>query len=252
MKIIVSNIQRFSLHDGPGIRTTVFFKGCNLKCPWCSNPENMNFEIEKYIDGNEEKYYGYEIELEDLEKEIIKDKAFYETGGGVTFSGGEPLLQFDKIESLLKNLKEKNINICIETALSVKEELVEIAIKYVDEFIIDIKILDKDNVNKINGNVKLYESNIKKVFESGKRVIFRIPLAKKYIATEKNIKLILDFLKQYKPDKVEIFKIHNLGEKKYKTLNRKMTNIENISEEDIEKIKNKIEDLGIKTEICKI
>ena len=178
MKVIVSNIQRFSLHDGPGIRTTVFFKGCNLKCHWCSNPENMNFEIEKYKDGNEEKFYGYEIELEDLEKEILKDKAFYETGGGVTFSGGEPLLQFDKIEPLLEKLKKENINICIETALSVREELVDIAIKYVDEFIIDIKILDKDNVNKINGNIELYESNIKKIFESGKKVIFRIPLAK--------------------------------------------------------------------------
>ena len=252
MKVIVSNIQRFSLHDGPGIRTTVFFKGCNLKCLWCSNPENMNFEIEKYKDGNEEKFYGYEIELEDLEKEILKDKAFYETGGGVTFSGGEPLLQFDKIEPLLEKLKKENINICIETALSVREELVDIAIKYVDEFIIDIKILDKDNVNKINGNIELYESNIKKIFESGKKVIFRIPLAKDYIATENNIELILEFLKHYKPDRVEIFKIHNLGEKKYKTLNREMTDIENISEEDIERIKEKIENIGIKTEICKI
>ena len=61
MKVIISNIQRFSLHDGPGIRTTVFFKGCSLKCPWCSNPENINFNIEEYYENDEKKYFGYEI-----------------------------------------------------------------------------------------------------------------------------------------------------------------------------------------------
>ena len=74
MKVIISNIQRFSLHDGPGIRTTIFFKGCNLKCPWCSNPENIDFEIQEYEYQKEKGIYGYEIELEQLEKEILKDK----------------------------------------------------------------------------------------------------------------------------------------------------------------------------------
>lgn len=76
MKVIVNDIQRFSLHDGPGIRTTIFFKGCNLKCPWCSNPENIDFKIVEYNYQNQKGTYGYEIELEDLEKEILKDKRF--------------------------------------------------------------------------------------------------------------------------------------------------------------------------------
>ena len=217
MKVIVTNIQRFCLHDGPGIRTTVFFKGCNLRCPWCSNPENINFEIENYEDDNKKAVYGYEIDLASLEKEILKDAAFYENGGGVTFSGGEALFQFDKIEPLLQNLKKQNINMCLESALTTPEHFVDIALKYIDEFIIDIKILDEENINKINGNEKIFKSNIEKVFANNKKVTFRIPLAKDYIVTEKNINLILEFLSKYKPNKVEIFKIHNLAEKKYKT-----------------------------------
>ncbi len=77
MKVIVSDIQRFSLHDGPGIRTTVFFKGCNLRCPWCSNPENLEFNIIPYEYENEKGTYGYEITLEELEKEILKDKRVF-------------------------------------------------------------------------------------------------------------------------------------------------------------------------------
>lgn len=252
MKVLVTNIQRFCLHDGPGIRTTIFFKGCNLRCPWCANPENIDFKIQKYEYQSENGRYGYEIELDDLEKEILKDKQFYENGGGVTFSGGECLLQFEKIEPLLKILKEKKINTCIETSLVVPENLVDIAIKYIDEFIIDIKILDKDNVNKINGNAQLYTKNIKKIFDNNCEVVFRIPLVPQYTTTDKNLEEILDFFKIYKPTKVEIFKIHRLGEKKYRTLQMRMPNFQEIKDNDIKKIKKSIEDLGIITEYIKI
>ena len=142
MKVRVSNIQRFSLHDGPGIRTTIFFKGCNLKCPWCANPENIDFMPTPYINDNtkEEGIFGYEVEALELYEEIIKDKEFYKlNNGGVTFSGGEPMLQMRQLEPLLQKLKEEKINMCIETALQVPKELVEIAQKYIDEFIIDTK-----------------------------------------------------------------------------------------------------------------
>lgn len=252
MKVIVTNIQRFCLHDGPGIRTTVFFKGCNLRCPWCSNPENLSFEIENYEYKNEKGTYGYEIDLQSLEKELLRDKTFYETGGGVTFSGGEALFQFNKIKDLLSNLKKQRINMCVETALTVPSDLVDIAIEYMDEFIIDIKILDKDNINKINGNIELFISNINKIFNAKKNVTFRIPMAPNYIYTEKNIECILKFLEKYKPNKVEIFKIHNLADKKYKTLGKKIMRFDDITQEQLEEIKEKIEFLKVNVEICKI
>ena len=252
MKIIVSNIQRFCLQDGPGIRTTVFFKGCNLNCPWCSNPENINSNIESYRENNEINTYGYEISLEDLEKEILKDQLYYKSGGGVTFSGGECLLQFEKIEELLKRLKENRINICIETALSVPQKYVDIAVKYVDEFIIDIKILDEDNINKINGNVQLYLNNIQEVFKNNKKVIFRIPLVPNYILTDKNMKKIIEFIEKYKPSKVELFKIHRLGEKKYKTLGKIMPEFEEVNDYIINEIEEKIKSMDVDVEYIKI
>ena len=141
MTVRITNIQHFSLHDGPGIRTTVFLKGCNLTCPWCCNPENINYEIEYYIEDGIEKEFGYDISLEDLEKEILKDQVYYENDGGVTFSGGEPLLQIKLLEPLLKSLKEKEINICFETALSVPLENLKLAIEYADELFIDVKFI---------------------------------------------------------------------------------------------------------------
>lgn len=249
MKIKVTNIQRMCFHDGPGIRTTVFLKGCNLCCPWCSNPENIDFQIQDY--GNNKKY-GYEIELENLKKEILKDKQFFKNNGGVTFSGGECLLQFSELEPLLKELKKEGINICVETALTVPTELVDIAIKYVDEFYIDLKIIDETATRKINGQPELYIKNVKKVLSHNKIVVFRIPLVPAYTYTISNIEKIIQFLKENKANNVEIFKIHNLAEKKYKTLNKLMPKFETISEEKLNELKERIQNIGVNCKIIKI
>ena len=131
--ILITNIQRFSLHDGPGIRTTVFLKGCSLRCPWCSNPENLVGVQQKYIKDGVEGVYGKWYTNDDLYKEIMKDKEFYNVvdspsekisttslllsphlldklPGGVTFSGGECLLWIDKLEEILGRLKEEGID----------------------------------------------------------------------------------------------------------------------------------------------
>ena len=235
--IRITNIQHFCLQDGPGIRTTVFLKGCNLKCPWCANPECISFNFE-----NNDKYKGYDISLDNLESELLKDEFYYSVNdGGVTFSGGEALLQIKKLEPLLISLKNKNINICFETALMTNLESVKIASKYADEFLIDVKIMDKDYCKKvIGGNIDLFYNNLDFLFSKTNNIIFRIPLANEYTLNKKNIALIESFLKKYNPDKVEIFKVHNLAKKKYELLDKQFFNLSDVSDEDVDHVYNKL------------
>ena len=249
MAVRITNIQHFSLDDGPGIRTTVFLKGCNLTCPWCCNPENISFEIEEYNHNNQKEYFGYDISLEELEKEILKDEVFYsENDGGVTFSGGEPLLQIKELEPLLKSLRTKNINICFETALSVPSELLEMAIEYIDEIFIDVKILDKNDAkNVLNLDLDLYFDNLELINSSNlnkENVIFRIPLNNEYTLREENIKLILKLIERYPDFKVEIFKTHNLAESKYESLEKEFNQFSKVSDELIDEIYDKIKKLN--------
>ena len=252
MKVIVTNIQRFCLHDGPGIRTTIFFKGCNLRCPWCSNPENIDFNIQEYIYNGKKGIFGKEYSLDELEKEILKDKRYYSTGGGVTFSGGEPLFKMKSIEPLLTKLKSMGINMCVETALTVSDENIDIAINYIDKFIVDIKILDETVQEKINGDRELFLKNVQKLFKNNKKVIFRIPLVPDYTYTKSNINEIINLLKQYKPEKVELFQIHNLSEEKYKSMNLKIRNFEKIKKEEMNELCENIKQIGIECNIIEL
>ena len=239
MTIRITNIQHFSLHDGPGIRTTVFLKGCNLKCPWCANPECISSEIQ----GE----FGYDISLEKLEQEILKDKPFYETGGGVTFSGGEPLLQINNLESLLKSLKNKKINICFETALFVPEKYLKIAKKYSDEFIVDIKMVDSRNCKEvIGGQINQFLNNLKLL--DLEKTTFRIPVTKFSL---KDTELILDLLKKYKPKHLEIFELHNLAKSKYEILNKEQY-YEKIEDKQINEFYEKLKEIIPNAELIEI
>lgn len=256
MKVRVSNIQRFCLNDGPGIRTTVFLKGCNLRCPWCANPENLEYQKQKYYNKNTDDYgtFGYDIELDDLFLELMKDEFYFQkNSGGVTFSGGEPLLQFERLEPLLKRLKKHNINICVETALNVPSYLVEIAMKYVDEFIVDIKILNKEVAKKVlNGDIELYYKNLEIISKKMKIYTFRIPLINEYTLTKDNLNLIIELLKKISCDKVEIFKVHNLAESKYQSIGMEIIKFISVTDEMLDSVYLEISKLGIHVEIIKI
>lgn len=256
MTVRVTNIQHFSLHDGPGIRTTVFLKGCNLNCPWCCNPENISFEIEKYFEKGLNKEFGYDISLNELEKEILKDEIYYNNGeGGVTFSGGEPFLQIANIIPLLKSLKNKGINICFETSLSINSNLVLMAIDYIDEIFIDIKLLEKEKTfNILNLNLDLYLNNLEIINNSDikkENITFRIPLNMEYTLNKKNIDQIINLLKRY-PYKVEIFKTHNLAENKYKLLDKKQVEIKELSDNQINDFYNQIKEITENVEIISL
>lgn len=236
MKVKITDIQHFSLHDGVGIRTTVFLKGCNLKCPWCANPECISPKIEKG--------FGRCISLDEIETEILKDKPYYETGGGVTFSGGEPLLQIKELEELLKRL---DINICFETALFVNENLVKMADKYADELIVDIKMLNPENTkNILGGNVEQFLSNLN--FIDLSKTTFRIPTTEYSLDDED---LILELLNKFKPKKVEIFKLHTLAKRKYEILEKDFYK-KQVSDEEINDFYIKLKEINDNVEIINI
>lgn len=244
MSVRITNIQRFSLHDGPGIRTTVFLKGCNLHCPWCCNPENIDFNIEHYVENGLEKDFGYDIDLDDLEKEILKDAPYYNKGkGGVTFSGGEPLLQIKKLEPLLKRLKDNKVNICFETSLSANEEFLSIALDYADFVYVDIKLLSNPSI--INLNVDSYYKNLELLAKSNvSDVVFRIPLNYEYTLKDENIDMVLDLIKKYPNFDVEIFKTHNLAETKYEKLNKDFVPFKEVCDDDMDRIYKKIKEFN--------
>ena len=243
MKNIITNIQRFCLQDGPGIRTVVFFKGCNLNCPWCSNPENISFEIEKSIDNK--IIYGKEYSVEELYKEIVKDKIYYDKDGGVTFSGGEPLFHSFEIKELLKKLNKDNISVAVETTATTPVKYLKEIIDYVDYFLIDIKILYKEDSSKININIDNFYNNIKILEENNKKIFYRIPLVRGYTYTKENIELIKKFLNDNNVKEVDVFNVHELGSSKYELLGRKINHFDLLNAEDFEHLKKEFNDIKI-------
>lgn len=251
--ITVSNIQRFCLHDGPGIRTTVFLKGCSLHCPWCANPENIKADIEKYIDNGKEAFYGKKMLLSEIYSECLKDKSFYGNDGGITFSGGEPLLHIELYEPLLQKLKEANISLCAETALFFNANSVELAARYFDYFCVDIKILDSGKCKTLlGGNIEVYKKNVEYLLSTGKDIQFRVPLIPPFTTELENINAIADFCTEHKITNLELIKGHNLAQKKYQLLNREMYNTPDLGQLKLDNIQETFLKAGIQTKVCKI
>lgn len=255
MSIRVTNIQRMCFDDGPGIRTTVFLKGCSLHCPWCSNPENILYEKQEYrqLGKAECRVYGNDYESEELLEELSKDRKYWGLDGGVTFSGGEPLLQAEKLETVWRKLKEEKIHLAMETALFVPENQIEIAEKYIDFFYVDVKILGKKMCkNILGGNVTQYLKNVKRLTELNKNICFRVPCSKEYVLNAENRKYLLDFFKNYQSFSVEIFGIHDLGKSKYEMLGSKMPKFQEVTQDDLEQLKLELIQIGCNVKIISI
>lgn len=256
IKGTIFDIERNSYVDGPGIRTTVFFKGCNLKCEWCHNPESQskNMEIMFYRDkckycgkcrdvcpnknkkctfcGNCELYCpndarkicGAEYTAEEVFKQVAKDKHFYETsGGGVTFSGGECMLQTEFLLSLLKLCRANGIHTAIDTAGHVSWQCFEKVLPFADLYLYDVKCFDSEKHLKYTG-VKndLILNNLKKLLKARRNVWVRVPVIGGFNDTACEMKRIKAFLDECgKPEKVELLPYHAMGEHKYAALGRK-------------------------------
>lgn len=251
--IRITNIQRMCFHDGPGIRTTVFLKGCCLHCPWCSNPENVSYEIQEYDDNGNKGKYGRDVSTEELFTELMKDKGFWGSDGGVTFSGGEALLQSRELIPLLKRLHEEGVNVAVESSLFIPGDNFTDALEYIDYLIADVKVLDNAKCHDIlGGNIDIYRKNVDYSYNKGKLMLFRIPLCYEYTFGEEDKNKLIEFIGKYIDVPVEIFAIHNLGEKKYLSLGKTPWTGEMVREEDIVSFQKQLITLGADCKIIKI
>ena len=270
MKInaVICDIKHFSVQDGPGIRTTVFFKGCPLHCLWCHNPESIAPKPElgifhdkcklcgncalvcschKIINGTHEfdrknctacgkcseiclygalELYGREISLEDAVNAVLEDRDFYEeSGGGVTVSGGEPLLQVDFNVEFLSALKKENINTAVDTCGQIPWSSFEKIIPFADMFLFDFKHVDSAKHKELTGcGNELITNNLIKLSESGKAIEIRMPLIPSLNCSDEDIHAAGAFLKDIRNIKVlKLLSYHAFASSKYKAIDRNNT-----------------------------
>ena len=242
MKGMISGIKRMEIHDGDGLRTTVFFKGCPLRCIWCHNPESLSFEKQiaffknKCIscgicknERNEEaaqrcpvsaiEVYGREYEAEELAQILLQDEAFFKnSGGGVTLSGGECLAQPDFCIALAKLLYERGISVYVDTCGYVKREIFEKMIPYTDKLLYDIKAIDATVHEKCTGRQnRLILDNLKYLCNKGCKIEIRYPLVKGYNDLEcEDIAKLLSGLQGI--TKVKVLQYHSFSASRYEAL----------------------------------
>lgn len=249
---LIFNIQRFSLNDGGGIRTIVFFKGCPLSCPWCSNPESQSFKIENMKDKlncGKYKKIGKYYTVDELLKEVLKDEIFFNTsGGGVTLSGGEILSQPEFVIEFLKKMKENDINTAIETCGFGNTELFKKILENTDTVLFDLKIMDNEKSKKvIGGNSNLIIKNFEEACKNN-HVIPRIPFIPGYTDDIQNIDKILEIVSKNNIEEIHILPYHNYGASKYELLDRiyELSEVELPSKKIVSQIKEYVESKGFR------
>lgn len=234
--IRLSRIQRFCLDDGPGIRTTVFLGGCNLRCPWCSNPETVY--------GAPDSFTRYTPE--DLERELLRDEAFFGDGGGVTFSGGEPLLQTEELMPLWESLRQKGVNIAVETAGFVDSTTFIMALHRIDLVILDAKIiLPADCASVLQGDLTVYRHNVECLINAGVRVWLRYPLIKPFTTSKGNVEAITETACKLNPERLELLKGHNLGADKWINFGLQPYKVPELSNQELSSLQQEFVNKGI-------
>ena len=265
---IIFDIKRFALHDGDGIRSTLFTKGCPLRCPWCHNPEGQRLNIELMwfetlcigcgrcleacphgalsrgetgikIDRDKcrhcgtcievcpalaLKFDGRKIHYEEAVRELMKDKVFFmESGGGVTISGGDPLVQSEFNLKVLQRCKEEEVHTIIETCLYASTDLVQRFAKAVDKFYIDIKLFDdRRHLETVGVSNKKILENFEALSVEGADICVRIPLIPGFTADDANICAVAEYVAKVNPQAtLELLNYNPLAKNKYDSLQEK-------------------------------
>ena len=269
---MVFDIARGSFADGPGIRTVVFFKGCNLKCQWCHNPESQSAARQilfyenkcigcgicrsvchlkgescdlcgtciQHCQTGARQFCGKLLSVEDVMAEIQKDELFFEkSGGGVTFSGGECMLQTDFLLEILKRCKENGIHTAIDTAGHIPYERFERVLSFTDLFLYDVKVFNLQKHKEYVGvSNELILNNLKRLFEVGATIWIRIPI----IPTVNDSVEEMESIKRYisecgVPEKIELLPYHKMGETKCKALGKHPYIFQTIDPEKMQMLK---------------
>ena len=219
MELNISNIQHFSVGDGDGIRTTVFFKGCGLRCPWCHNPETIDFAptVLSYPDLGKTEVRGGNMTVEAVMAEILEDADFYaESGGGVTLSGGEVLLQADGAFALAKAAKNAGISVFLDTAGFAPRAAVEKLRPVIDCWLYDYKTADPEAFRQvIGGEIDPVRDNLNFLLDAGANIRIRIPLIPGFNTDREQIEDIKHDLKVLGISSVDLLPFHRLGSGKY-------------------------------------
>lgn len=223
--VCITDIQRFSLHDGPGIRTTVFFKGCPLNCSWCHNPETISPHPE-WMAGADgvRRQVGRMCSVEEIFEEISKDRAYYAAGGGVTFSGGEPTAQPEALVQLAGFCRTVGIHVAVDTCCLMSREVLDQVSNCTDLFLCDLKLMDLSLHRRYTGKPNdVILQNIRRIAEGPVSFRLRIPLVHGVNDAPEQRSLFVAFIRSLgpsRPERIEILPYHPLGEDKGRAVGR--------------------------------
>lgn len=220
----IFDVQRYSIHDGPGIRTIVFLKGCVLRCQWCCNPESQEYKIQTMKTPDGVKTMGRDVTVREMIELVEKDRPYYyRSGGGMTLSGGECLCQPQFARDLLRAAKERGINTAIESMACVPWKNIEMVLPYLDTYLMDIKHTNQAKHEQFTGKPNgLALENARKVALSGQtNLVIRVPVVPTFNDSVEEIKSIASFASTLPGvKKIHLIPYHRLGQDKYDWLGR--------------------------------
>ncbi len=220
----IFDIQRYSIHDGPGIRTIVFLKGCVLRCKWCCNPESQEYAIQTMMVDGKSKTIGRDVTVEEVIETVEKDRGYYRrSGGGLTLSGGESLCQPEFARALLQAAKSRGINTAMESMGCATYEVIESILPYLDTYLMDIKHTNPEKHRAFTGKSnELMLENARRIAASGMtQLVIRVPVIPTFNDTPEEIAAIAQFADKLPGvEKIHLLPYHRLGQDKYERLGR--------------------------------